>query len=1574
YPRASTPHRSVDCYHPAGASGAAYMPSTAGATQPAGQPALRVQQPPQPSAPPAPPQDMSKNTMGGHSFVSPPNQTPQTRPQYGGNFQYRPTQHATRPNTHPRQQQQQFMPSQAAPSGAGTVMYHPVVFQSMGMQTYQQPRSNTQGGYYPYMTASPYLSYSNTPSHTSSPYYFTSNNQPLPTPNIQQANAPGGRSNAATLVGPQGAPATPATPAAATLAHHQGPSHIHQNITGVRPTVPPAKRPSYRLAIINPLTKQDILSEIVNSNDNNQYMGGDSSGRQTPQQEQQQQPTRSVAEEFARKVNEVANQPTLSESAAKSKCIDVPIHYSISQINTITSINNSNIGKSEIVSNNENKNLGADIAVAAVETPVVSAISDSPVIVPKMPKQQKTSEQSIQSFILDTNKISTSKQNKHKSKPFVPHVEDIEKATDSILRLQESVIPLITQVSICPVTTLPLATMTISTPATMSAVPKTTNSLITPHLINAMPAPQPQRIREHRSRLRPEDREKSKDKDIVMEKDIFGNKANGPAHPTVTSSVDSFREVINPLTSQSSINTGAESTKRHIPKQFSFPLQTDRKHNVETKTEALKSNKVSPVPHTLTATELLSASIEKLARGHTATPEPPESEPELKPKREFDSAIEAQVKLTQSLASCLRASQPESKMKDFNLNNKATDSDAANGNTELTKPDSAKEDYNKNEKTVKNNKIKNAANEMYTNDNNVTDTDSQENGKDETDKISSLEQNVSLSAKEDDEVKPLPASTMEETVEPVEAATPPPPAPPVFVPKYKYNDDQWSPLNKTGKKCYDIGLLKQIKDDPLSKNKPNVPLLEACHIIRTAPMQEPIQFAAISRAMNDSLFLPSFANKGPGGMGSRNNTQRDPKKDGRNIIPSGKNSIKLAASQSSNSSQKQVIHVSLSLREEVKLNQVDSAWKPSRLRKENTTEEDCKTQEVYKKFRGILNKLTPQKFDTLLEKVKTLEITNQKRLEGVIDLVFEKAIDEPNFSEAYAAMCNKLATLKVPAENATNPDQRVDFRVLIISRCQKLFETDKMDDNVLKLEKEILECTDPIMNATPLGNFRRDDGGRGKRNDGRRQGSNSFMDSSNWKSPRNSYTVDTSKLKAGGAATPKNLNSIKLAPINLGWTQGSGTKNTAQTASNSMISLTKNMYGILENAQTDPTSLRGNKDMPPAYHSKGASIERSTFNTRADFSTNSGNVSRSGSVQEARSNSGSRSASTAPPTPPASEASTPTAPSVPQKSLPDARKECKSPKDVPFVAMALTYLITTHTISADNYLLGLQEIMEQAPDLYIDIPMLYDYLGKFIAPQIEKKHATLKQIFRLSKSIISSNHGHLLLKVLIRELKDSMGPTFVKSKWLESELQLKEWMSEDQIAKWIEENKFEFLDTEIYDTKTFDESSRIMTPSETQKKLLQLMNAEESCDCIKGWVQDILGKSSNEDWFMRALIQAICEHALFGAEGRDVPHFNQERMNKYAGLINEFGDSKEAREASCLFGIQQLIHRLVHPQGLTLDIFQYLHEQYIITVDGFIAWEESEKEPEGKGVMMKALTSFFTNIKEADNEDSCSED
>lgn len=69
-------------------------------------------------------------------------------------------------------------------------------------------------------------------------------------------------------------------------------------------------------------------------------------------------------------------------------------------------------------------------------------------------------------------------------------------------------------------------------------------------------------------------------------------------------------------------------------------------------------------------------------------------------------------------------------------------------------------------------------------------------------------------------------------------------------------------------------------------------------------------------------------------------------------------------------------------------------------------------QELFRKVRSILNKLTPQKFNQLMKQVTDLTIDTEERLKGVIDLVFEKAIDEPSFSVAYGNMCRCLATVR----------------------------------------------------------------------------------------------------------------------------------------------------------------------------------------------------------------------------------------------------------------------------------------------------------------------------------------------------------------------------------------------------------------------------------------------------------------------------------------------------------------------------------------------------------------------------------
>ena len=55
--------------------------------------------------------------------------------------------------------------------------------------------------------------------------------------------------------------------------------------------------------------------------------------------------------------------------------------------------------------------------------------------------------------------------------------------------------------------------------------------------------------------------------------------------------------------------------------------------------------------------------------------------------------------------------------------------------------------------------------------------------------------------------------------------------------------------------------------------------------------------------------------------------------------------------------------------------------------------EDGETVELFRKFQGILNKLTPQKFQNLAEQALKLKIDSEERLKGCIDKIFTKVRD-----------------------------------------------------------------------------------------------------------------------------------------------------------------------------------------------------------------------------------------------------------------------------------------------------------------------------------------------------------------------------------------------------------------------------------------------------------------------------------------------------------------------------------------------------------------------------------------------------
>ncbi|EPY73174.1 hypothetical protein CB1_029341001 [Camelus ferus] len=107
-----------------------------------------------------------------------------------------------------------------------------------------------------------------------------------------------------------------------------------------------------------------------------------------------------------------------------------------------------------------------------------------------------------------------------------------------------------------------------------------------------------------------------------------------------------------------------------------------------------------------------------------------------------------------------------------------------------------------------------------------------------------------------------------------------------------------------------------------------------------------------------------------------------------------------------------------------KMNKAEKAWKPSSKRMaavKDRGEEDAdgsKIQDLFHRVRSILNKLTPQMFQQLIKQVMQLTIDTKECLKGVIDLIFKKAISEPNYSVAYANMCRSVTALKCPPQKS----------------------------------------------------------------------------------------------------------------------------------------------------------------------------------------------------------------------------------------------------------------------------------------------------------------------------------------------------------------------------------------------------------------------------------------------------------------------------------------------------------------------------------------------------------------------------
>ncbi|MGH0128178.1 UNVERIFIED_CONTAM: hypothetical protein FKN15_044826 [Acipenser sinensis] len=807
--------------------------------------------------------------------------------------------------------------------------------------------------------------------------------------------------------------------------------------------------------------------------------------------------------------------------------------------------------------------------------------------------------------------------------------------------------------------------------------------------------------------------------------------------------------------------------------------------------------------------------------------------------------------------------------------------------------------------------------------------------------------------------------------------------------KYKYKEEQWKPINPEEKKQYDREFLLGFQFIVASMQKPEG-LPHISDVVLDKANKNPLRALDPSRltSMNAGPdFTPSYANLGrqpmggrgpPSGMGPRR-SQQGQRKEPRKII------------------------ATVSLGEDVQLNKAEKAWKPGAKRPPSKEEEDAssdnsKTQELFRRVRGILNKLTPQMFQQLMKQVTELTIDTEERLKGVIDLIFEKAISEPNFSVAYANMCRCLMGLKVSTTD--KPGVTVNFRKLLLNRCQKEFEKDKDDDEVFeKKQKELdaaavddekqrlreeLEVAKDTARRRSLGNIKfigelfisaalsppfQDDEKQRLREElevakdtARRRSlgnikfigelfklkmlTEPIMHDCIVKLLKNHDEESLECLCRLLSTIGKDLDFEKAKPrMDQYFNQMEKIIKEKKTSSRirfmlqDVIDLRRNTWVPRRGDQGPKTIDQIHKEAELEEHREQIKVQQQLL-SKKDNRRGGGGAGRPSQTQDEGWN---------------------TVP-ISTKNRPiDTSRLSKITKCSVFASAGVCGVLQC----TEQYYKGLLEILEIAEDMEIDIPHIWLYLAELITPMLHEGGIPMEELFKeVSKPLVPLGKAGLLLVEILSILCKGMSHKKAGALWREAGLSWKDFLPEDEdVNKFVTEKKVEFTlgdDSE----KT---SKKELSSEELCRQLDKLLKEKADNQRIYDWVEANLDEQQvASNTVIRAVMTSICQSAIIF---ENPCRLDTKLIVSRSKVLQKYLIDEE-KELQALYALQALLVKLEQPPNLLRMFFDALYDEDVIKEEAFYKWELSKDpaELQGKGVALKSVTAFFTWLREAEDE------
>uniref|UniRef100_A0A8C1L3Y2 Eukaryotic translation initiation factor 4 gamma 1 n=1 Tax=Cyprinus carpio TaxID=7962 RepID=A0A8C1L3Y2_CYPCA len=827
--------------------------------------------------------------------------------------------------------------------------------------------------------------------------------------------------------------------------------------------------------------------------------------------------------------------------------------------------------------------------------------------------------------------------------------------------------------------------------------------------------------------------------------------------------------------------------------------------------------------------------------------------------------------------------------------------------------------------------------------------------------------------------------------------------------KYQYKEEQWKPLDPEESGKYDREFLLGFQFISASMNKPEG-LPQISDVVLDKANKPPLRQLDPSRlpGMNCGPdFTPSFANLGRPSAGGRGpvsyHGQGQRGKEPRKII------------------------ARVSLTEDVQLNKAEKAWKPTVKRSGRADEDEpdlLKTQELFKRVRSILNKLTPQMFQPLMKQVTELAIDTEERLKGVIDLIFEKAISEPNFSVAYANMCRCLIGLKVPTSD--KPGVTVNFRKLLLNRCQKEFEKDKDDDETFEKKQKELDAATGEEEKQRLKEELEDAKDKARR---RSLGNIKFigelfklkmltetiMHDCIVKLLKNHDEESLECLCRLLSTIGKDLDFEKAKPrMDQYFNQMEKIIKERKTSSRirfmlqDVIDLRRSTWVPRRGDQGPKTIEQIHKEAELEEHREQVKVQQQLL--KKDSRSAGGGGGGGGMGPRGGPHTPGSRGNQAPDdgwnTVPISTKNRPIDPTRLSKitkpgaldfnnqllapggkgtwgswgkgssggsgAKPSDSGECLDTSHVFRRDVALMCVFTcvlqprTLLKSEGDDGCRLLEVLEVAEDMEIDIPHIWLYLAELICPMLHEGGIPMGPLFReVSKPLVPAGKAGVLLVEILRLLCKAMSLQKVGVMWRDAALSWKDFLPEDEdVNKFVTEKGVEFTLGE----ECVRKSSKVtLSPEDLSRELERLLQEKADNQRIFDWVEANLDEQqASSSTFVRALMTSVCQSAIICENPYKV---DTKEIKQRAKLLQRY-IKDEQKELQALYALQSLMMQLEQPPNLLRMFFDVLYDEDIIKEEGFYRWESSKDpaEQQGKGVALKSVTAFFTWLREAEDE------